>query len=141
MLKSINPILNGTLLSILDDMGHGNEIVIGDCNFPSASLAQRYVDMPAVTAPALLDAILSVFPLDDFVEMPAAVMAASDEVQPLYQEFSRSLNAAEGRQVGVETLDPAVFIARTKEAYAVVASGERRLYGNIILRKGVIRPS
>lgn len=141
MLKTINPILNGTLLSILDDMGHGNEIVIGDCNFPSASLAQRYVDMPGVTATALLDAILSVFPLDDFVAMPASVMAAPDEVQPLYAEFADSLNAAEGRRVGVETLDPAVFVARTKQAYAVVASGERRLYGNIILRKGVIRPS
>ena len=141
MLKSINPILNGTLLSILDDMGHGNEIVIGDCNFPSASLAQRYVDMPAVTATALLEAILSVFPLDDFVETPAAVMAAADEVQPLYKEFAEILNIAEGREIGVETLEPAVFVARTKEAYAVVASGERRLYGNIILRKGVIRPS
>jgi len=141
MLKSINPILNGTLLAILDDMGHGNEIVIGDANFPSASLARRYVDMPGVSATALLEAILSVFPLDDFVEHPAAVMKAPDEAQPMYTEFAASLRKAEGRQIAVETLEPADFVLRTKEAYAMVASGERRLYGNILLRKGVLRVS
>ncbi|WP_062228011.1 RbsD/FucU family protein [Aureimonas frigidaquae] len=140
MLKNIHPLLNGDLLAILDDMGHGNEIVIADANFGAANLAQRLVDMPGADAQALLDAVLSVLPLDDFVDAPAAVMIAPDETRPVYDGFQASLDRAEGRAIGMEEIDPGVFCARTERAYAVIASGERRLYGNIILRKGVIRP-
>lgn len=140
MLKSIDPLLNGDLLAVLDDMGHGNEIVIADANFGAANVAERLIDLPGTTATGLLDAILSVFPLDDFVDRPMAVMKAPPETRPLYDAFQASADAAEGRTVGIAELEPADFVARTRDAYAVIASGERRLYGNILLRKGVIRP-
>ncbi|WP_061935140.1 RbsD/FucU family protein [Aureimonas sp. AU22] len=140
MLKTIDPLLNGQLLAILDDMGHGNEIVIADANFGAANVAQRLVDLPGTTATALVDAILSVFPLDDFVEDPMAVMKAPDETRPMYDAFQASADRAEGRAITIAEIDPAEFVERTRRAYAVIASGERRLYGNVVLRKGVLRP-
>ncbi|KTR03131.1 ribose ABC transporter [Aureimonas ureilytica] len=140
MLKSIHPLLNGQLLAILDDMGHGNEIVIADANFGAAHVAQRLIDLPGTTATDLVDAILSVFPLDDFVDSPMAVMTAPPETRPMYDAFQASADRAEGRKVTVSEIEPAVFVERTRAAYAVIASGERRLYGNVLLRKGVLRP-
>ncbi|WP_294644837.1 RbsD/FucU domain-containing protein [uncultured Aureimonas sp.] len=140
MLKNIDPLLNGQLLAILDDMGHGNEIVIADANFGAANVAQRLVDLPGTTATALVDAILSVFPLDDFVEDPMAVMQAPPETRPMYDAFQASADKAEGRSITIAEIDPAEFVERTRRAYAVIASGERRLYGNVLLRKGVLRP-
>ncbi len=140
MLKNIDPLLNGQLLAILDGMGHGDEIVIADANFPSASLARQLVDMPGTTAPALLDAILTVLPLDDFVASPVAVMTAPPETRPLYAIYRASAEQAEGRAIAFTEMPPAEFYARAAKAYAVVRSGERRLYGNILLRRGVIYP-
>lgn len=140
MLKNIDPLLNGQLLAILDDMGHGNEIVIADANFGAANVAQRLVDLPGTTATALVEAILSVFPLDDFVDDPMAVMQAPDETRPMYDAFQASADRAEGRRITIAEIDPAEFVERTRRAYAVIASGERRLYGNVLLRKGVLRP-
>lgn len=139
MLKTIHPLVSGTLLAILDDMGHGDEIVITDANFPSAAVARRIVDLPGSLAPAILEAVLSLLPLDDFVEQPVAVMQAPDEVLPMYAEFQACVDKAENRAMSIESLDPVAFIARARNAYAVISSGERRLYGNILLRKGVLR--
>ncbi|MGX7706585.1 RbsD/FucU family protein [Methylobacterium sp. Gmos1] len=140
MLKTIDPLLNGQLLALLDDMGHGDEIVIADANFPSASNARRLVDMPGTTAPALLDAILSLLPLDDFVESPVAVMQAPPETRPLYDGYQASADRAEGRPIVISEIPIPEFYARTAKAFAVIRSGERRLYANILLRKGVIYP-
>ncbi len=140
MLKTIDPLLNGQLLAILDDMGHGNEIVIADANFGAANVAQRLVDLPGTTATELVDAILSVFPLDDFVDDPMAVMQAPPETRSMYDAFQASADKAEGRRITISEMDPAAFVERTRNAYAVIASGERRLYGNVLLRKGVLRP-
>ncbi|GGD98990.1 transporter [Aureimonas endophytica] len=140
MLKSIHPLLNGQLLALLDDMGHGNEIVIADANFGAANVARRLVDLPGASATDLVDAILSVLPLDDFVAEPMAVMVAPPETRPIYDAFQASADRAEGRAIGIAEIEPGDFVARSREAYAVIASGERRLYGNVILRKGVIRP-
>ncbi|BAQ46302.1 MULTISPECIES: RbsD/FucU domain-containing protein [Methylobacterium] len=140
MLKTIDPLLNGQLLAILDDMGHGDEIVVADANFPSASNARRLVDLPGTTAPALLDAILSLLPLDDFVESPMAVMQAPPETRPLYDGYQASADRAEGRSIAITEMPIPEFYARTRTAYAVVRSGERRLYANFLLRKGVIYP-
>src|SRR4051794_10962320 len=134
MLKSIHPLLNGTLLAILDDMGHGNEIVITDANFGADNVATRLVDLPGTSATELLDAILTVFPLDDFVDQPVVVMQAPAETQPMYDAFQASADRAEGRSIGIEIMDPAAFVERARDAYAVIASGERRLYGNVLLR-------
>lgn len=139
MLKSINPLLTGELLAILSDMGHGDELVITDANFPAAAVAQRLVRLPQISATDTLDAVLSVFPLDDFVEAPSAAMDAPDGRPAIYADFGAAMNRAEGRAVGLELIDRFAFYDRAKAAYAVIATGERRLYANIILKKGVLR--
>ena len=139
MLKTIDPLLSGSLLAILADMGHGEEIVLADANFPSAGLARRLVELPGSSVTDVLQAVLTLFPLDDFVDEPVAVMAAPADAAPMYESFGRALDAAEGRAIAIEPIDRFAFYDRTKLAYAVVATGERRLYGNLILKKGVIR--
>lgn len=139
MLKTINPLLTGELLAILSDMGHGDELVITDANFPAASAAQRLVRLPQISATDTLEAVLSVFPLDDFVDQPTAAMDAPGERPAIYADFADLSKAAEGREIGLELIDRFAFYDRTKSAYAVIATGERRLYANIILKKGVLR--
>ncbi|XDA97170.1 RbsD/FucU domain-containing protein [Sulfitobacter sp. LCG007] len=139
MLKSINPILTGELLAILSDMGHGDEIAVTDANFPAASVARRLVRLPGLDADTAAEAILSVMPLDDFVEAPAAAMADPNGRPAIYDAFDRLLAAAEGQPVPMEEIDRFAFYDRAKAAYAVVATGERRLYANLILKKGVLR--
>lgn len=139
MLKNIDPILTGDLLKILQDMGHGDEIVVTDANFPAAAVAQRLVQLPGIAADRTVEAILSLFPLDDFVEAPAAAMAAPDGRPEIYGDFDRLLEAANGSAVTIEEIDRFDFYDRSKAAYAVVATGERRLYANLILKKGVLR--
>ena len=139
MLKIIDPLLTGELLAILADMGHGDEIALVDANFPAVAAETRLVQLPGLPATDVLRAILSLLPLDDFVDEPTAVMAAPGDRPAIYDEFDTLLAHAEGRTVGVETIDRFEFYDRTRAAFAVVATGERRLYGNIILKKGVIR--
>lgn len=138
MLKTITPLLTGELLAILSDMGHGDEIVITDANFPAASVARRLIRLP-VGATDTLDAVLSVLPLDDFVDAPSAAMQAPGERPAIYADFEAATQKAEGRAVALELIDRFAFYDRAKEAYAVIATGERRLYANIILKKGVLR--
>ena len=140
MLKTIHPLLTGELLAILADMGHGDEIVIADRNFPAAATATtQLVQLPGIPATDVLRAILSLLPLDDFVDQPAAVMAAPGERPAIYAEFDTILAEEEGRTVQVEVIDRFAFYDRSKDAFAVVSTGESRLYGNVILKKGVIR--
>ncbi|MCT4373103.1 ribose ABC transporter [Yangia mangrovi] len=139
MLKIIDPLLTGELLAILRDMGHGDEIVLVDANFPAARVAQRLVRLPGIGIDRAAEAILSLFPLDDFVEAPAAVMACPDGRPEIFDIFDSLLVEAEGTPVTVEEIDRFDFYDRTKEAYAVIATGERRLYANLILKKGVLR--
>lgn len=139
MLKLIDPLLTGDLLAILADMGHGDDIALVDANFPAVAAETRLVQLPGTTAPAVLRAILSLLPLDDFVEAPAGVMAAPGDRPAIYDEFDTLLAHAEGRPIEVESIDRFAFYDRTRAAFAVVATGERRLYGNVILKKGVIR--
>ena len=139
MLKTINPLLTGDLLALLADMGHGDDIAIVDANFPADSMAQRLVRLPGITATDALRAVLSLLPLDDFVDQPAAAMDAPGERPPIYPEFEAALAAAEGRPLTLEPVERFAFYERTRAAYAVIATGERRLYANIILKKGVTR--
>lgn len=141
MLKTLNPLLSGDLLAILADMGHGDEIVITDANFPADSMAQRLVRLPGISATDALKAVLSLLPLDDFVDYPAAAMDAPGETPPIYPEFEAALADAEGRPLTLEPVERFAFYERTRNAYAVIATGERRLYANIILKKGVLRAS
>ncbi|MBE9607288.1 ribose ABC transporter [Acetobacteraceae bacterium H6797] len=139
MLKNIDPLLNGTLLALLDDMGHGDELVLADANFPAASLAARLVDLPGVTVTDLLRAVLTVFPLDDFVAEPVAVMQPPGDAPPIFADFTSLTAEAEKRAVAMEKMDRYAFYARAKGAYAIIATGETRLYANIVIKKGVIR--
>lgn len=142
MLKGIDPLLSPQLLTILAEMGHGDELAIVDANFPAVTMGKRVVEISA-SASATLDAVLTVFPLDDFVEAPATVMEVAgnpDEIPETVREFQTSVNNAEGRKVKMDRIDRFSFYDRAKSAFAVVATGEARLYGCILIKKGVIRP-
>ncbi len=141
MLKGIDPLLGPELLAILRAMGHGDEIVVADGNFPAAQLARRLVRADGIDAPRMLQAILSVMPLDDFsaAAFRMAVVGKVKEVPPIVDEFQKALRKA-GERRGIETLQRTAFYERARDAFAVVATGETRLYGNLILKKGVIRP-
>lgn len=142
MLKGINPLLGPDLLKVLRAMGHGDEIAIVDSNYPAETDAKRLIRMDGIDAPSIVDAILSVMPLDDFVEHSAfrpGIKGQPDRIEPVMTDLA----AAVARHEPTVTLVPLHgddFYTRVKTAHAMVASGERRLYGNIILRKGVVRP-
>ncbi len=143
MLKGIDPVLGPDLLAILRAMGHGDEIVVADANFPAAANARRLVRADGIDAVRLVTAIAALMPLDDFVPAAAfrmAVVDAPGEVPPITAAFAGAL--ADGDYAGsIEALERHVFYARAREAFAIVASGETRLYGNLILKKGVVRPN
>src|ERR1700689_2555809 len=117
MLKSINPLLTDDLLAILSDMGHGDEIVITDANFPATSIARRLIRLPGTSATDALEAVLSVIPLDDFVDRPAAAMDAPGERPAIYPEFESALQQAEGRAIALEHVDRFAFYDRAQAAY------------------------
>lgn len=143
MLKGINPLLGPDLLHALAAMGHGDEIAIVDANFPAASTGQRLIRVDGAGAAAVLSAVLTLLPLDTFTETPAAVMAVvgdSGTVPAPVREFQAILDSAAGKPVRVATLERDAFYQRARSAFAVVATGERRFYGNILVTKGVVPP-
>ena len=144
MLKNIDPILNAELLHALRQMGHGDEIAIVDANFPAHSSGPRVVRLDGVDAAQALDAILSVMPLDDFVPESCfrmQVVGAPDEEAPIFAEFRDVIARREGVKFKLASLERFAFYARASRCFAVVATAERRLYGNIILKMGVIKPA
>jgi L-fucose mutarotase len=144
MLKGLDPLLSPDLLHSLRAMGHGDEIVVADANFPSASIARRLVRLDGVSAVAAADAILSVMPLDDFAPDAAwrmEVVGDPDAEQPIFAEFRRAIAAREGERFRLTALERFAFYERARAAFAIVATGEGQLYGNLILKKGVVRPS
>ena len=143
MLRFIDPVLSPDLLSILRQMGHGDEIAIVDANFPAATMGKRVVRADGVTATHLSEAILKLMPLDDFVEESAFVMRqvhAPDELAPVCVEFEGQVKQYSQDKFGVVGLERFAFYDRVRTAFAVVQTAERRLYGNLILKKGVLRP-
>ncbi|HZH10367.1 MAG TPA: RbsD/FucU family protein [Microvirga sp.] len=142
MLKNLNPLLSPELLMVLRSMGHGDEIAIVDANFPAASMAQRLVRLDGLSATAVTDAILSVMPLDDFVPEAAwrmEVVGDPQAEQPIFDEFRAIITRHEGAGFRLAALERFAFYDRAKAAYSIVSTGEARLYGNIILKKGVVR--
>lgn len=138
MLINIDPLLSPDLLHILRAMGHGDEIAIVDANFPGTTNAQRLVRLDGISVTRATEAVLSVLPLDDFVDVPAVTMEVvgnPDEVPPAVQEL-RQIVGDRGR---CGTLERHAFYGRAKTCFAIVQTGETRLYGNIILKKGVVR--
>ena len=142
MLKNIDPLLSPELLMVLRSMGHGDDIAIVDGNFPAAAVARRLVRLDGLTATEVTNAILSVMPLDDFVPEAAwrmEVVGGPQAEQPIFGEFRAIIARHEGSNFRLASLERFAFYEQAKTAYAVVSTGEKRLYGNIILKKGVVR--
>lgn len=144
MLKSIDPLLNADLLHVLRAMGHGDELVLADANFPSASIAgnKPLIRLDGVNIPTAARAILSVLPLDSFVDHPVRRMEVSgrpvSELPPVQQDMQKVINAAEGRDWPMGSIERFAFYDEARKAFAVVATGEGRGYGCFLLKKGVI---
>ncbi|MFB7817115.1 L-fucose mutarotase [Paenibacillus chitinolyticus] len=140
MLKGIPSILSPELLKVLMEMGHGDEIVLGDGNFPAASHAKRLIRCDGHGVPELLEAVLALFPLDTYGDQPAQLMAVvpGDPVQPVIWETYGEVIGRHLPGVPVGRLERFAFYKRAKEAYAIVATSESALYANVILRKGVV---
>ncbi|MBC2666731.1 hypothetical protein H7F51_14515 [Novosphingobium flavum] len=142
MLKGIAPIVGPELLAALRAMGHGDEIAIVDANFPAASTAARLVRLDGVDVVSALAAVVSLLPLDDFGPEAAWRMQVVDEpdlILPIHREFADTL-AVEGYTAPLGRLERTEFYGRAARAFVVVSTSEARLYGNVLLRKGVIRP-
>ncbi len=143
MLKGIPSILSPELLKILMEMGHGDTLVIGDGNFPAASIAKnsQLVRLDGHGVPEILDAILQLFPLDPYVEAPVSLMEVvpGDPVEtPIWDEYAKIVEKHEpGTKIG--HIERFQFYEVAKKAYAVVATGEGALYANVILQKGVVK--
>ena len=140
MLKNISPVLSPNLLKILMEMGHGDEIVIGDGNFPAASVAKRLIRLDGHGVNEILDAVLKLMPLDTYVEAPVGLMDNGDSENrpPIWAEYEKTIKANEGDK-NIELIERFAFYERAKKAYAVVATGETAIYANIILKKGVVQ--
>ncbi len=142
MLKGISNAISPELLKILMEMGHGDELVIGDGNFPAASMAQRLVRADGLGVPLLLEGILQLFPLDQYVEKPAALMQVvpGDTYQPvIWHEYQEIVARYEPGFKGFDMVERFAFYERAKKAYAILATSEAALYANIILKKGVVK--
>jgi L-fucose mutarotase len=140
MLKGIHPLLHADLLHVLASMGHGDELVIADANFPSASVGKRLVQIPAQTSAAALDAILTLFPIDPAATPGAITMKVPGDAAELL-EPTRDLAAVLSRHlppVTTGSLERHEFYARARNAFAVVRTAELRRFGNILLVKGVV---
>jgi L-fucose mutarotase len=148
MLKGINPLLNADVLYALRSMGHGDDLVIVDTNFPSDSVARqtrlgRLLRIDNTTAAEAVAAVLSAMPLDTFVDDSAGrmeIVDSPDEVPPVQQEVQAVIDAAEGKSWPMISIERYAFYERAKQAYCVIQTGERRFYGCLAFRKGVIPP-
>src|SRR3990172_5666024 len=149
MLKNIDPLLNADVLYALRAMGHGDELVVSDTNFPSDSVARdtrlgRLLHMTGVSAPEAIRAILSVMPLDSFVDHPALrmeIVGKPTEIPDVQRDVQESVDRAEGKSVPLGAVERMGFYERGRKAFCVITAGERRFYGCFLLKKGVIPPS
>ena len=144
MLKNINPILSPELLKVLCEMGHGDEIVIADGNFPAESVGKNAVVIRADGhgVPEILDAVLSLVPLDQYTPKPAALMEVvpGDPVVPvIWDRYKKIIEEHGENPEAIEMTERFAFYERAKKAYAIIATGETAIYANILLKKGVVQ--
>lgn len=145
MLDKISKLLTGDMLKILCDMGHGDEIVIADANFPSATIGKRVIYCPGADVTNVLDAIKDIFPLDvKYSEIAAFVMDLTDsdkasgmKTPTAWIDYENSLKSCY-KDIELGKIERFAFYERAKEAYAVIQTGEERIYGNLLLKKGVV---
>ena len=147
MLKGISPLLNADVLHALRAMGHGDDLIIADTNFPSDSVARQTVlgKLLRIDAPAadVVKAVLSLYPLDTFVNDAAArmeIVGKPNEIPPVQKEVQKEIDAAEGKPWPMISIERYAFYERSKKAYCVIQTGERRFYGCFAFRKGVVPP-
>jgi L-fucose mutarotase len=148
MLKGISPLLNAEVLFALRAMGHGDDLIVADTNFPSDSVARQtdlgeLLRIDNVSAAEAVAGILSVMPLDSFVDDSAArmeIVGCPEEVPPVQQEVQQAIDSAEGKSWPMVPIERFAFYERAKQAYCVIQTGERRFYGCFAFRKGVIPP-
>jgi L-fucose mutarotase len=148
MLKSIDPLLNADVLGALRAMGHGDDVILCDTNFPADSVARQTVigkllRIDNVTAARAARAVLSVMPLDSFVEHPALrmeIVGKPKEIPPVQAEVQTEIDKAEGKPWPMGSIERFAFYDLAKKAYCVIATGERRFYGCFVFKKGVIPP-
>jgi len=144
MLKNVDPVLSPELLSTLRAMGHGDEIAIVDANYPAASSGRPVMRMDAAASTTrVAEAVLSLMPLDEFVPCAAFHMQVVNDPageMPIFAEFRALLERYEPKSAKLEGIERFAFYERVRGCFAVVATGERRLYGNLILKKGIVRP-
>lgn len=141
MLRNINPILSPELLYVLHAMGHGDEITLVDANFPAESLGPDCIRADGSDNSVILKAVLEVMPLDSFVSDPALCMQVVDAphaTPDTVKDFQIIINEVADAPRDIQSIERFAFYERAKHSFAVVQTGERRLYGNIILKKGVI---
>ena len=142
MLKKIPNILSPELLKILMEMGHGDEIVIADGNFPAASIAQKLVRLNGLGTCVVLEAVLKLFPLDAYVDKPVGLMQVvpGDKTKPvIWKEYKKIIKSSGEKFDDFEFIERFKFYERAKSAYAVIATSELALYANIILKKGIVK--
>ena len=144
MLKNIPPILSPDMLKVLCEMGHGDRLVIADANFPAASMGKNAIVLRADghSATELLDAILTLFPLDTYVEHPVSLMQVmpGDNVKtPIWDEYKAIVAKHDARGADAfGEIERFAFYEESRKAYAIIATGEKALYANVMLQKGVI---
>ena len=148
MLKNIPPILSPELLKVLCEMGHGDRICIGDGNFPGASMAKPnncvLVRADGHGVPVLLDAILQVIPLDEYVEHPALIMQVADKDKglevPIWDTYKQIVAKHDSRGAAAfGSVERFAFYEEARNTYCILQSGETAIYANIILQKGVVK--
>jgi len=148
VLKSIDPFLNADVLYALRSMGHGDDLILCDTNFPADSVARqtvlgRLLRIDNVNAARAARAVLSVLPLDTFVDKPASrmeIVGQPDEIPPVQAEVQAAIDASQGRSSPMSGVERFEFYDLAKKAYCVIQTGERRFYGCFIFKKGVIAP-
>ncbi len=142
MLKGIAKAISPELLKTLSEMGHGDEIVIADANFPSASLGRKVIRADGIGGPEMLDAVLSLLPLDTYSDPNVVLMQLMErdegKVNPvIWKEYDRIANKND-KNAKIGKIDRFAFYERAKKAYAIIATGEKAIYANVLLTKGVI---
>jgi L-fucose mutarotase len=143
MLIGIDPLLGPECLAILRAMGHGDSLVLADANYPASSTAQRLVRMDGANMLQALTAVLSVLPIDDFEPRPLLSMMVVDEpdvVPPIVRQLQLVVDRVVPGAPRISAVERFAFYALAKTAYAVIATGERAFYANLIIRKGVVPP-
>lgn len=143
MLHNVPAILSPDILHALRAMGHGDEIVIVDANFPAYSMGCKVHRLDGISATEVLDAVLTLMPLDSFVEDPAQTMQVVGDPQAvpeIVNEFQQVIDRTADNPAPVASLERFAFYDRARTTFAVIQTGESRLYGNIIVKKGIIPP-